>query len=166
MFENVALAIQIFVPVGAWSSPKKKVKPNEGEKQEKKSERCTTESKSQCSQGSFWNAWLSQFGWLAFNKENQTMKCCVCTDANLWSCLNILLYNIPVLQKNFNNRKSLKKLVSCSKERRAGNLEKLAVAADLLKVLRAWGKITKTGVSAPSRVRKNGEPWCLICFGY
>ena len=62
--------------------------------------------------------------------------------------------------------KSLKKLVSCSKERRAGNLKKLAAAADLLKVLRAWGKITKTGVSAPSRVRKNGEPWCLICFGY
>ena len=28
--------------------------------------------------------------------------------------------------------KSLKKLMSCSKERRAGNLEKLATAADLL----------------------------------
>ena len=35
MFENVALTIHIFVPVGARSSPKKKVKPNE-EKEDKK----------------------------------------------------------------------------------------------------------------------------------
>jgi len=40
--------------------------------------------------------------------------------------------------------KSFKKLVFCSKERRAGNLEKLVAAADLLKVLRAWEKIRQT----------------------
>jgi len=38
MFENVALTIHIFVPVGARSSPKKKVKPNE-EKEDKKEKR-------------------------------------------------------------------------------------------------------------------------------
>ena len=80
--------------------PQKKVKPNEDGKKGKKSECCTTESKSQHSV--FWNAWLSQFGWLIFDKESQTMKCYVCTDANLQSCLNRLLYNILIFQENFN----------------------------------------------------------------
>ena len=61
--------------------PKKKVKLNEEEKRkenQKKSEGCITKSKSQRTQGSFQNAWLSQFGWLIFDKENQICVVCVC----------------------------------------------------------------------------------------
>ena len=66
--------------------PKKKVKPNEerkeeqNKKKEKKSECCTTKSKSQSShsQGNFQNAWLSQFGWLMFDRESQICGVTVC----------------------------------------------------------------------------------------
>ena len=55
--------------------PQKKIKPNEDGKKGKKSECCTTESKSQHSV--FWNAWLSQFGWLIFDKESPNCDVCV-----------------------------------------------------------------------------------------
>ena len=72
---------------------KKKVKPNEEEakgkkekKKEKKSECCTTKSTSQRAQGSFQNAWLSQFGWFIFDKENQICVVCVCVSVCVWFC--------------------------------------------------------------------------------
>ena len=59
--------------------PKRKLSRMEKKKKkEKESECCTTKSKSQCSQGSFQNAWLSQFGWLIFDKESQICVVCVC----------------------------------------------------------------------------------------
>ena len=48
------------------------------EKKENKSECCTTKSKSQCSQGSFQNTWLSQFGWLMFDRESQICGVTMC----------------------------------------------------------------------------------------
>ena len=79
---------------GADLPPKKKQKPSEKEEKRKKSDCGTTaESKPQRSQDSFRTAWLSQFDWLIFDKESQTMKCYVCTDANLPSCSNKLSKN-------------------------------------------------------------------------
>ena len=79
--------------------PKKKVMPNEERKKGGKIR--ILYNRKQISTLSFRNAWLSQFGWLIFDKESQTMKCYVCTDANLQSCLNRLLYNILIFQENF-----------------------------------------------------------------
>ena len=65
-------------------SPRRKLsRKTEREKKEKKSECCATKCKSQCSQGtssqgSFQNAWLSQFAWLMFDRESQIYGVCVC----------------------------------------------------------------------------------------
>ena len=165
MFENVALTIQISCLSGP--DPPRRRKLSRMKKKKRKRNQNVAQQKANLNahRAVFgMHGWVSLAG-LSFTRKARQWNAVfaqmpVCGHAWIDCCTTFQFFRTTSVIM-----KSLKKLVSYSKERRASNLEKLAAAADLLKVLRAWRKI-KRGVSAPSRVRKNGEPWCLICFGY
>ena len=116
--------------------PRRKLCRMKKEKREEKSEFCTTESKSQHSVFGM-HGWVSLAGLSLTRKARQWnamfAQTPICSHAWIDCCTTFWFFRkTSVLMKSF------KKLVFCSKERKA------VAAADLLKVLRAWGKIRQT----------------------